>query len=53
MPNKVLLADDGDVMRKAIVSLLEEESSIHVLAEASSFAEAVQMIADLKPKILI
>ena len=53
MPIKVLLADDSDVMRTAIVSLLNEESSIRVLAEASTFAQTVQMIADLKADILI
>jgi two-component system response regulator NreC len=53
VPIKVLLADDSDVMRAAIVSLLNEESSIHVLAECSTFAQTVQMIADFKPDVLI
>jgi DNA-binding NarL/FixJ family response regulator len=53
VPIKVLLADDSDVMRKAIVSLLDEESNIQVLAEASTFAQTVQMISDLKPDVLI
>jgi DNA-binding NarL/FixJ family response regulator len=37
VPIKVLLADDSDVIRTAIVFLLKEESSIHVVGEASSF----------------
>jgi DNA-binding NarL/FixJ family response regulator len=42
---KVLIADDSEVMRTAIRKMLQEESSIDVVGEASSFAE----IADLKP----
>jgi DNA-binding NarL/FixJ family response regulator len=53
MPIRVLLADDSDVMRTAIVFLLKEESSIQIVGEASSFAQTVQMIADLKPDVLV
>jgi DNA-binding NarL/FixJ family response regulator len=53
MKIKVLLADDSDVMRAAIVSLLKEEPKMEVVGEASSFAETMQMIGDFKPDGLL
>lgn len=53
MPIKVLLADDSDVMRTAMRRTLEEESRIEVIGEASTFAQAMQMIGDFKPDVLI
>ncbi len=50
---KVLIADDSEVMRTAIRKMLREESSIDVVGEASSFAETMQKIADLKPDVLL
>jgi chemotaxis response regulator CheB len=53
MPIKVLMADDSCVMRKAIRRTLEEEPRIELVAEASTFAETIQMIADFKPSVLL
>ena len=53
MKIKLLLADDSDVMRAAIVSILREEPNIEIVAEASSFAETMQMICDFKPDVLL
>jgi DNA-binding NarL/FixJ family response regulator len=53
MPIKVILADDSDVMRVAIKRLLEEERRIEVVGEAENFVKTIQMIADLKPDILL
>ena len=53
MKIKVVLADDSDVMRAAIVSVLKEEPSIEVVGQASSFAETMQMIGDFKPDVLL
>lgn len=53
MPIKVLIADDNELMRTAIRRTLDEEPRIKVLGEASSFASAMQMIADLKPDVLL
>jgi chemotaxis response regulator CheB len=49
----VLIADDSDVMRKAIRKTLEEEHRISVVGEASTFAQTIQMIADFKPEVLL
>jgi chemotaxis response regulator CheB len=50
---KVLIADDSDVMRTAIRKTLEEENQIEIVGEASSFAETMQKIGDLKPDVLL
>lgn len=50
---KVLIADDSDVMRKAIRKTLQEETDIHVVGEASTFAETLQMVCDFKPDVLL
>jgi len=52
-PIRVLLADDSAIMLEAIRKLLDEESRIQVVGEASTFAAAMQMIADLKPDVLL
>jgi DNA-binding NarL/FixJ family response regulator len=40
-------------MRAAIASVLNEEPSIEVVGEASSFAETIRMIGDFKPDVLL
>jgi two-component system chemotaxis response regulator CheB len=53
MPIKVLMADDSHVMRSAIRRTLEEDPRIEIVAEASTFAETIQKIADFKPAVLL
>jgi DNA-binding NarL/FixJ family response regulator len=53
MSIKVLLADDSDVMRPAIARVLKEEPLIELVGEATSFAETLQLIAALKPDVLL
>ena len=50
---KVLIADDSEIMRKVLRKTLEEERKIHVVGEAETFAQTVQMIGDLKPDVLL
>jgi chemotaxis response regulator CheB len=50
---KVLLADDSDVMRRAIVKLLNEEPSTELVGEAKGFAETIQLAIELKPDVLV
>jgi two-component system chemotaxis response regulator CheB len=49
----VLIADDSDVMLRAMRKFLEEESRIEVVGEASTFAKTMQMIADCKQDVLL
>ena len=53
MSIRVLLADSSDVMRLAIVRVLEEEPLIKLVGEAIDFAETLQLSAALKPDVLL
>jgi two-component system chemotaxis response regulator CheB len=49
----VLLADDSDLMLRMIRRLLEEEAGIELLGQAKSFAQTLQMTAELKPQVVV
>lgn len=53
MSIRVLLADDSPVMLSAIRKTLEEEPRIEIVGEASTFGQTMQMIAELKPEVLV
>jgi DNA-binding NarL/FixJ family response regulator len=53
MSIRVLLADESDTMRAAMRQVLAVEPSIDIVGEARSFREAVQMVADIKPEVLL
>jgi two-component system response regulator NreC len=53
MSIKVVVADDSEIMRQALQRLLKSEPAITVVGEASSFAAAVQLVADYKPDVLL
>jgi chemotaxis response regulator CheB len=50
---KLLIADDSDVLRKAIKGLLAEEPSIEILGEAEDFKQAISMASVLKPDVIL
>ncbi len=49
----VVLADDHVLVRDGIKALLEDQSGIKVIAEASNGKEALEIIASTKPHVLI
>src|ERR1700676_4631783 len=49
----VLLADDIEVVRKAIAHLLKGDPEIQVLSEAASFRQTMQLTEKLHPQILV
>jgi two-component system chemotaxis response regulator CheB len=53
MPIKLLLADNSDIIRAAIVRLLNEETSVEVVCETRGFADTLRLSAALKPDILL
>lgn len=53
MSIKVLLADDHAVVRAGIKALLEQESSIEVVGEASNGLEAVAAARELHPDVVV
>lgn len=50
---KVVLADDHVVVRTGIKTLLEHEGSIQVIGEASDGQEALEVVQNLQPDLLI
>jgi DNA-binding NarL/FixJ family response regulator len=50
---EVVLADDHGIVRDGIRSLLESESDIKVVGEAANGLEALNLVTDLHPDILI
>jgi DNA-binding NarL/FixJ family response regulator len=52
-PIKVLLADDSEIMRKAIRQRLREDPDIELIAEARSCSEMLDMAKALKPHVIV
>jgi DNA-binding NarL/FixJ family response regulator len=50
---RVLLADDHPVVRTGIRNLLEKAEDIDVVGEASSGSEALQLVEEVKPDVLL
>ncbi|SFB60800.1 response regulator [Algoriphagus aquimarinus] len=52
-PIKIVLADDHELVRDGIKSLLESEKEFHVIDEASDGVEALEVVALQNPDLLI
>jgi two-component system response regulator NreC len=50
---RLLLVDDHEVVRTGLRMLLESQSDIKILGEASTGAEALQMAREFKPDVVI
>jgi DNA-binding NarL/FixJ family response regulator len=50
---RILLADDHVILRQGTRQLLEHESDMDVVGEASDGAEAVELVTKLKPDVVI
>jgi DNA-binding NarL/FixJ family response regulator len=50
---KVLVADDSEIIRRGIRQLLATETEIEIVAEAVDFAQTIQMVNDLKPRVIV
>ncbi|PKH46525.1 DNA-binding response regulator [Dehalococcoides mccartyi] len=50
---KVLIADDHAVLREGMSRLLSQEKDIEVIGEAGDGQEAVDMVAQLKPDVVL
>ena len=49
----ILLADDHAVVRQGLKALLEDESNFTVVGEAGSGLEAIRMVSELNPEVLV
>ena len=52
-PITILLADDHDVVRKGMKMLLEDETELKVIGEASDGLEAIEKVKMLMPNVVI
>ncbi len=52
-PIRVLLADDHDILRQGLKLLLGLQSDVHIVGEARTGREAVEMTRKLKPEIVV
>ena len=50
---RVILADDHDLVRHGIRKILEKASNILVIGEAGTGTEALQLVRDLHPDVLL
>jgi two-component system response regulator NreC len=50
---RLLLVDDHEVVRTGLRMLLESQSDIKILAEASTGAEAIQMAREFEPDVVV
>jgi DNA-binding NarL/FixJ family response regulator len=50
---RVLIADDAAVIRKAIKSFLDCESTVQVCGEAANYSQTLELAASLKPDLIL
>ena len=53
MPVRVLLADDSEIMRRAIQQFLRDRPELELVGQAADFSEAIAMTGSVKPDVLI
>jgi DNA-binding NarL/FixJ family response regulator len=53
MPIKVLLADDSEMVRRAIRRLLRGHPEINLVGEATDFTETIRLMQELQPQVII
>src|SRR5690606_12746514 len=52
-PVRVLVVDDSAFVRRAVERMLEEDTGIRVIGSAGNGAEAVSMVKELRPDVVI
>lgn len=50
---RILLVDDHAVVRKGLISLLEDENNLQIVGDVGSGKEALELVPKLKPEIIL
>jgi len=50
---RVLLADDHDILRQGLKLLLGLQQDIHIIGEARTGREALELVQSLKPDVVV
>lgn len=53
MPARLLIVDDHEVVRKGVRTLFANNDSVEVCGEAQNGMEAIRMVPDLSPDVVI
>jgi len=53
MPARILLVDDHESVRKGVRTLFANDTSLQVCGEAQNGVDAVRMVAELSPDVVI
>ena len=53
MSIRVLLADDSEIVRRAIRLLLRGQSEIELVGEAVDYAQTIRMMSDLNAEVIV
>jgi DNA-binding NarL/FixJ family response regulator len=53
MPIRILIVEDQRIVREGLIALLEDESEVAIVGEASGGAEAVELYAQLQPDVVL
>jgi DNA-binding NarL/FixJ family response regulator len=49
----VLLADDSDLVRRAIRRLLTDHPQVRLVGEATDFSQTIRMLHELQPQVVV
>jgi DNA-binding NarL/FixJ family response regulator len=52
-PIRIILADAHDVVRRVLISMASEQTDVEVVGEASTGADALELVRRLAPDVLV
>jgi len=50
---RVLVADDSKLMREALLHLLKSDPEIHLVGQAASFGQTLQLANEVRPDVIV
>jgi DNA-binding NarL/FixJ family response regulator len=53
MPIRILIVEDQRIVREGLIALLEDESEVAIVGEASDGTEAVELFVQLQPDVVL